>query len=92
MTDETDKAKILASLKMDNDIIERLLNDQGAGITDVGVLQLQIKSLCDVLINEESVMDFNIAYQRNLAEAFQSLKQQILRAKLTPPRNGTLPR
>lgn len=77
----------LAELRETNEMREEALRLKGREISDLGIMQLQIRAIYLVLTAEDSsyALDLELAYQRGLAEVLTKLETDGRHPEETTP-------
>lgn len=77
------KERMLAEMRELNRKKEQELNARGIGITEIGIIQLQVKALRDTILEtDDDKLDWEINYQGNLADTFKDMEANLAKMQL----------
>lgn len=84
------RERILADLIAGNKKREEDLGRDGAQVAPIGILELRLAALIDIMQDDPDFdLDYKIAYQRRLSEAFEQIAKQVREMKLTQGIGGS---
>lgn len=81
------KREQVAQMQLENKAREERLNGRGAGITELGVLQLRLRATLDLLFagDAEAETEWEIHYHARLAETFDRMEKDVAKPRIHVP-------